>query len=467
MDLEDQIRSMNNSQEFVKIVNTVFTSQYKTDFQTIDGTRPDEGNDGYVRSEKRLLAIYCPTKPETKTDKEFKRKISEDMVKAKKLKDSGKIQIEKWTFVTPGKLSHELLVFLDEKAKEYGVVANHIEATYLSDELLRNRHLVEKFPDLHMSSVEETMKTLVNEIKELKTPHEEKNKIAPDNVIYKGKEPTHEPSNDSKEVFNILKNQQTNNSKTELRTIYYRTTDKVAQINVIFGMIHWFEPADDKYEDMVDWCNQGIKIADTLNEKSLTSLLLSFKGLYLSYMWARKDLDCASAIRMGNAIGIQTVSAAQQEKTIQELRLLENEFEESFKMSVNIAIKIKNASILGRIFMNIGQAAGGRYLHLNAMGVEGASSEKALTKRMYLQAKELFAAIGDETSVGYALHNLTNDLKNFGEIDEAKALNKTVIEVANKHNNKSLLQVALWLKETLETGKIPDYIHGERRERKI
>lgn len=54
MDLEEQIRLMNNQQEFVKIVNTVFVSLYKDEFQVVDGSRQDEGNDGYIRIEKRI-----------------------------------------------------------------------------------------------------------------------------------------------------------------------------------------------------------------------------------------------------------------------------------------------------------------------------------------------------------------------------------------------------------------------------
>jgi hypothetical protein len=69
--IEDQIATMCNPQEFTRLCNSIFTSIYGDDFQVIDGTRSDEGNDGYVRSEKRILAIYCPIKPGKKTDSDY------------------------------------------------------------------------------------------------------------------------------------------------------------------------------------------------------------------------------------------------------------------------------------------------------------------------------------------------------------------------------------------------------------
>jgi hypothetical protein len=60
MTLDEQIAQITNPQEFTRLCNAIFTEKYGHDFQVIDGTRGDEGNDGYVISEKRVIAIYCP-----------------------------------------------------------------------------------------------------------------------------------------------------------------------------------------------------------------------------------------------------------------------------------------------------------------------------------------------------------------------------------------------------------------------
>jgi hypothetical protein len=66
VNLEDQIAQIINPQEFTRLCNAILTAEYGADFQVIDGTRSDEGNDGYLISEKRIIAMYCPIKPERK-----------------------------------------------------------------------------------------------------------------------------------------------------------------------------------------------------------------------------------------------------------------------------------------------------------------------------------------------------------------------------------------------------------------
>jgi len=72
------------------------TEKYGHQFQIIDSTRSDDGNDGYVISEKRILAMYCPIKPERKTDSDYLKKIRSDIAKAQSLSDSGAYDIENW-----------------------------------------------------------------------------------------------------------------------------------------------------------------------------------------------------------------------------------------------------------------------------------------------------------------------------------------------------------------------------------
>jgi len=261
--------------------------------------------------------------------------------------------------------------------------------------------------------------------------------------------------------------EQTATSKKELKSIYYVTVDKVAQVNIILGLINWNDPLEDKDEDMVEWCEQGARIADILKEKWLRAIFLSYKGIFLSLIWSREDMQTAFTIKAGNTIGIQMISEEQQQAKINELHSLESNFINAFKEAIDIALELKNASILAQVCMNIGNASGARYIHLNALGVrERAAQEKALSKRILLHAKELYSAIGYELGVGYAIHNLSNQLNIFGEAEEAKELNKKATEIAKKYNDSSLLQTAKWLEESLATGKTPDYVHGERRERK-
>jgi hypothetical protein len=59
---------------------------------------------------------------------------------------------------------------------------------------------------------------------------------------------------------------------------------------------------------------------------------------------------------------------------------------------------------------------------------------------------------------------LANSLRVFGEAEEAKALNKQVIEMAKRLGYNRLLDRAEVLKRRLETGRVPDYVHGQGRD---
>jgi len=459
MTLDDQIRQINNQQEFVDICNTVFTEKYG-DFQIIDGSRADQGNDGYVPSERRIFAIYCPLKPENKNDKDFLTKIKSDLQKAQRLHESKVYDIQKWTFVTPGKLSNEVIAELMKCASASGFQGGHVEATLLANELYKSPHLIDKFPRLQILKINNKLEEALSELKKFS------NEKPPEDVSsLKKNQPD---SEDFIKVHKILSQDQSATSKQELRSIIYSTTDKYAQINGILGLIKWYEPVDDNIDDMINWCDQGIQIARILDNGCMLAQFLSTKAVYLSDKWSRIDVETAFSIKMGNAVGLNLLPEQEIQNILERLRLLEDEFNASFKEALETARKEKNLFILANVFSNIGTAAGGRYIHINALGLsERASNEKKLSKKALLYSKDCYSAAGYELGVGYALNNLALQLSNFGEKPEAIDLNEKALNIAKKYNDKSLIQTVLWLQESLKTGRIPDYVHGERRERKV
>ena len=61
---------------------------------------------------------------------------------------------------------------------------------------------------------------------------------------------------------------------------------------------------------------------------------------------------------------------------------------------------------------------------------------------------------------------LANQLTTFEEKSEAMSTMLKAKEIAQKFNDASLLQTVGWLEESLTTGEVPNYIKGEKRERK-
>jgi hypothetical protein len=466
MDLEEQIRRINNPQEFVKLCNTLFISKYGDDFQIIEGTRADAGNDGYISSEKRILAMHCPVKPENKKDKDYINKIRSDLTKAKVLHDNKSYIVKKWTFITPDKLSNTVIVELKKMAEEYGIEGNHIEATTLSNELYQNPELINKFPWLHLSKIESQF----DEIKELiknKTISEDSKKKTITN-LEEEHDKSYEPTEDFKEAYKIITNKQEKNSKTALKGIYYRTTDKVAQSNIIMALLRWFDPTIETSDEMLDWCEQGLMLADALNDKALKVALLGYKGFQASYKFSYLDATTAFELHTSNVLGIPLISKEKVQECKLELKNLQKSYNDAFKEALEMAKKLNRPDLLTRVLLNIGQAASTRFIHLNQLDIfKQANYEKILSKRAFMIAKDIYAAMNDKLGVGYAIQGLAASLFIFGEIEESKTLNKEATEIATEFNDLSLLQTSKWLEENLRTGKVPDYSKGERRELKI
>lgn len=59
MTLEAQIGLITVPQEFSRLCNAVPQADHADDFVPIDDDRADGGNDGYLKSERRIYAVHC------------------------------------------------------------------------------------------------------------------------------------------------------------------------------------------------------------------------------------------------------------------------------------------------------------------------------------------------------------------------------------------------------------------------
>jgi len=100
VNLQAQIELMTVPQDFTRLCNAVLQAEYGADFLHIDDDRADRGNDGYVKSEKRMFAAHCFKRIQNKgLDSEIRAKILGDLKKAIALRDQGDWEILHWTFL--------------------------------------------------------------------------------------------------------------------------------------------------------------------------------------------------------------------------------------------------------------------------------------------------------------------------------------------------------------------------------
>ena len=101
MNLEAQIQLITAPDEFMRLCDALLAAAYGEDYLSIDDDRPDRGNDGYLKSEKRIFAVHCFKRPQNQSlDRLIRRKAIGDLGKAITLKGEGLWDIEAWTFLS-------------------------------------------------------------------------------------------------------------------------------------------------------------------------------------------------------------------------------------------------------------------------------------------------------------------------------------------------------------------------------
>ncbi|MEE9542252.1 MAG: hypothetical protein V3V95_00530 [Thermodesulfobacteriota bacterium] len=462
MSIEEQIAQISNPQDFTRLCNAVLTEKYGSDFQVIDGTRGDGGNDGYIISEKRIIAMYCPVKPEKKTDKDFLTKIKSDLGKAVKLRSTGEYEVERWTFLTPRKLANCVVSIMRREAAEVSIEANSQESTFLANELYKNEKLIKAFSFLHIYDIDAKLDEILESVK-----------ARPESVVSSppdiDKEHVYQPDTADNEEFDrvvgLRNGAASKEKKSALKVLSYKATDPIVQINALLGLLDFFNPMDDSSESMIQLCDSGIKVAERVKGKSVHAYFLAQKGYHLSLYHSDIDMRTCLQIRVDNQVGFPMITEEQRQSVIEQLSELKEGYTKAFSDALGLAKESQDVEALASVFIAIGNAAGHRALYLSQLGyVDIAEKEKQHCKNTLLAVKDMYAHVSDELGVANALFNLANHIRFLGEETEALALTVDSIEVAKKYDDAQLLQKASWLKESLETGKIPDYVHGERRE---
>ncbi len=159
----DLIRNINSPDYFASLCKALLAAE-NNDFQTIDDSGGDKGNDGYSESTETLFQIYCPEKPEKSTDATFKAKILTDLNKAKALVDSGKYKIRNWVFVTPMELREEVQTYIREEASRRDLAGIAWASPKLKELLAKHSHLRSQFPDLIQPDVEKKVDVVIDAI---------------------------------------------------------------------------------------------------------------------------------------------------------------------------------------------------------------------------------------------------------------------------------------------------------------
>lgn len=165
MNLYGQIELINVPQEFVRLCNTALYTEHGDDFLSIDDDRPDRGNDGYLKSERRMFAMHCFRRLQNQQlDREIYVKMKSDLAKAIELKRSGTWNIEAWTFLCNYPVPEGIANRIVRIGSEADIDVSWRGPQYLADVLQRHPEIREHFPNLQVYEVTEQLRSLADKI---------------------------------------------------------------------------------------------------------------------------------------------------------------------------------------------------------------------------------------------------------------------------------------------------------------
>jgi hypothetical protein len=134
VNLHGQIELINVPQEFARLCNAILSAEYGDDFLPIDDDRPDRGNDGYLKSERRMFAMHCFKRLQNQQlEREVAAKMTGDLKKAIQLKHDGRWIIDAWTFVSNYPISEHVAAPVIRTGTQAGINVSWRGPLYLAD----------------------------------------------------------------------------------------------------------------------------------------------------------------------------------------------------------------------------------------------------------------------------------------------------------------------------------------------
>ena len=150
---------------------------------------------------------------------------------------------------------------------------------------------------------------------------------------------------------------------------------------------------------------------------------------------------------------------------LERLRELEVEWKAEATLAVELLSRGGEFPFTAGVALSLGTSLGQVATTYRNLGNEAlANWYLAGCKKLLLTAKDIYSEAGDELGATNVAFNIANQIRFHGGEGEALTIAKSTIVTAEKHGDQLLAQKARWLQNTLETGKVPDYLAGERRE---
>jgi hypothetical protein len=158
MSIRAQIELMTVPQEFTRLCNAVLVAEYGDDFLPIDDDRGDRGNDGFVKSERRMFAAHCFKRAQNQSvDALIRAKMVGDLGKAIALKNADVWPVDAWTFLTNYPVSEGLAAEVSEMGRKAHIDVSWRGPDFFANALAEHPKIAETFPALQITEVSDKL----------------------------------------------------------------------------------------------------------------------------------------------------------------------------------------------------------------------------------------------------------------------------------------------------------------------
>jgi hypothetical protein len=155
----------------MRLCNAVLQAEHGTDFLPIDDDRPDRGNDGYLKSEKRIFAAHCFKRIQNqRLDSEILSKMTGDLKKAVNLKSQGDWEILHWTFLSNYPISEQIGSKVFRAGRQANIEVSWRGPEYFAEVLQRFKSVREIFPNLLANDVLTRLDDITKKLESLAAP---------------------------------------------------------------------------------------------------------------------------------------------------------------------------------------------------------------------------------------------------------------------------------------------------------
>ncbi len=458
-------------------------AEYGSNYQAVDDTRADQGNDGYIATKKMLFARHCFVKPASKTDVAIRAKMDSDFKKAIKLKKTGKLEIERWNFICNYQLPSSIIAEFVAKGKAEGIEVHITDSTEIASMLSRHDEVRNRFADFALpetgkkiDKVDENVTKILNVIEEAgrhtsdESPKEES---MPTTIRLRRSPPDLPPEirdalkddEDYKFLIDIQNLPLTKENKERVKAMAY-SSSPYARISATDLLSNNYNPMEDSIEAYITMADNAIRDCQHVKSKAAEAVMTAEKLKFISHELVLRffsifELDGYASI------GLLMPELDTRPNLTEEFSKLDQERTTLMKQSLELAVEAGDAETLGDVHIRVADSAsnigstlkmaakqGGRY-------AENADNQIHLAKLCYLDAQRYYEMSGNPNCALFAQHNLANLLRTIGEGETAIEIETKVVKKAKELKLEALAYNAQKVIDHTKAGKVPDYVNGE------